>query len=230
MSKFEPKGQSIAYDASDDDDDIEILEIVGLDADPHEPFVGEEPADAAESADLILDFDQDGESDERGREGDAADGGGERARFLRLQADFENYKKRVEREREADQRQASVRVVDRLLPVLDNFERAIFAATESGDQSSLCEGVQLIFRHLLDELRREGLESIDSVGQPFDPKLHEAVATDSSNDMPHNMIVEEMLRGYTLHGRLLRPSLVRVSVHEGKELTSGSAEGGSQHG
>ena len=230
MSKFEPKGQSIAYDASDDEDDIEILEIVGLDGDPHESFAGEEPSEGEDSADLILDFDQDGQSDDVAAAGAAADGVDERARYLRLQADFENYKKRIEREREADQRQASVRVVERLLPVLDNFERAICAATESGDQSSLCEGVQLIFRHLLDELRREGLESIDTVGQPFDPKLHEAVATDASNDLPHNMIVEEMLRGYTLHGRLLRPSLVRVSVHEGKELSAGSPEGESQHG
>ena len=204
----------------DDDEDIEILEIVGLDEGPAVQFddAGVESDD--DPGELILDFDADGESDQQ----EAVDE--ERARRVRLAADFENYKKRVEREREADQRQASVRVVQSLLPVLDNFERAIAAATAEEAASSFYPGVLLIFRQIRDELRREGLLSIDAVGQPFDPAFHEAVATEEQHDLPHHTIMEEMQRGYTLHERLLRPSLVKVRTQPGMEDTDpGNDEG-----
>ena len=209
MNTLDPEGQAIL--PPDDDDDIEIVEIVGLEDSPAIEIEGETGGDSAGSADLILDFDAEE------CESDAA--GVERSLRVRLQADFENYKKRVERERRADQRHASARVVENLLPVLDNFERAIASATADEGSSSLHQGVQLIFRQILDELRREGLEAIDTVGQPFDPKLHEAVATEEHTDLPHQTIIEELQRGYTLNKRLLRPALVKVSSRPGMEET-----------
>jgi len=172
MSTLDPEGQGTL--PPDDDDEIEIIEIVGLEDSPAIEIEAETGGEAAESPDLILDFD-----DEESESGIARK---ERLRRVHLQADFENYKKRVERERESDQRQASARVVQNLLPVLDNFERAIASASDETG-SSLHRGVQLIFRQLLDELRREGLEAIDTVGEPFDPQLHEAVATEQHTDL-----------------------------------------------
>ena len=87
-------------------------------------------------------------------------------------------------------------------------------ASASGDEagSSFHHGVQLIFRQILEELRREGLQAIDTVGQPFNPELHEAFETEEHTDLPHQTIMEELQRGYTLNERLLRPALVKVST------------------
>ena len=173
--------------------------------------------DEAGSGDLILDF------DDREPKSAVAE---ERTRRVRLQADFENYKKRIEKDREADQRHASARVVQNLLPVLDNFERAIASSVGDESDSPLHQGVQLIFRQLLDELRREGLVAIDTVGEPFDPALHEAVATEEHPDLPHQTIMEELQRGYTLNSRLLRPALVKVSTKAGMHDAGSSQYGG----
>jgi len=210
----------------EDDDEIEILEIIGLEESSVEEVLPEGDAVAADASDLVLEFDED-DADEDDVPTSAAD---ERARRIRLQADFDNYKKRSEREREADQRQASVRVVQNLLPVLDNFERAIGSASAEESKSSFHKGVHLIFRHVLDELRREGLEAIDTVGQPFDPARHEAVATEEHGDLPHHTIMEEMQRGYMLHERLLRPALVKVSTRPGNEDAATPASERLDHG
>ena len=216
MSTQDPEGQATL--PPDNDDEIEIIEIVGLEDSPAIEIEGETGGDPAGSADLILDFDdEESESDPVGKE---------RSLRVRLQADFENYKKRVEKERKNDQRQASARVVQNLLPVLDNFERAIASASADEAGSSLHQGVQLIFRQILDELRREGLKAIDTVGEPFDPKLHEAVATEEHTDLPHQTIMEELRRGYTLHERLLRAALVKVSTRPGMEETGSSQSEG----
>ena len=127
MSKLDPKSE--AGSIQQDDDEIEILEIVGLDESPAIQIDDPDEAAAGETADLILDFDHDGDARDA-REASALE------HSRRVQADFENYKKRVEREREVDQRQASARIVQNLLPVLDNFERAISSATV--EESSSC--------------------------------------------------------------------------------------------
>jgi molecular chaperone GrpE len=129
-----------------------------------------------------------------------------------LQADFENLKKRTERERRGYTQRATVTVVARLLPVLDNFERALTISAEPTDGEAMRDGVVLIFRQLLEELRREGLEAIEAVGQSFDPEIHEAVETDTTSGRPSNIVTEEFLRGYRLKGDLLRPALVKVSI------------------
>jgi molecular chaperone GrpE len=207
MSKPDPK-QPSPIPSDVDDDEIEILEIVGIEDEPA-GVVEEQPEE--DSGDLILDFDD--ELDEA-EDGDVK---AERSRRVRLQADFENFQKRVERERESDQRQAAARVLGNLLPVLDNFERAIGSATPEESNSSFHRGVQLIFRQILDELRREGLEAVPTMGQPFDPQVHEAIALEEHTDLPHHTIMEELLRGYTLHGRLLRPASVKVSTQPGMD-------------
>jgi molecular chaperone GrpE len=98
------------------------------------------------------------------------------------------------------------------LPVLDNFERALSAARDAGQDALFHDGIVLIFKQLLEELRKEGLAAVDTVGEPFNPEVHDAVATLQHSGFPPNTVVEEMQRGYLLHGRLLRPALVTVSV------------------
>ena len=205
MSELDPK-DAVAEPNDGDDDEIEILEIVGI---RDQPELDLDEAIDAESSDLILDFDGD----------DVESGTAEQERSfrMRLQADFENLQKRVERDQEVVQRHAAARVLGKLLPILDNFERAISSATPKESTTSFHQGVQLIFRQILDELKQEGLEAVPTMGEPFDPQVHEAVVLEEHSDLPHHTIMEELLRGYTLHGRLLRPSSVKVSTQPGME-------------
>ena len=192
------------------DDEIEILEVVGLEEDSPAASVVEQQELVEEESDdeIVLEFDQDGDSGPAGvGQADERDG------LVRLRADFDNFKKRVEREREANQRQAGAGLIKRILPVLDNFERAIAAAPANPEEDrTFHDGVALIFKQLLEELRKEGLQAIDSVGEPFDPNLHDAVAAGRFPGFRPNTVVEEMQRGYLLHDRVLRPALVRVCV------------------
>ena len=196
-----------------EDDEIEILEVVGLDED----------APAASPEELEVEFEDDGAP---------APGGigvpptsaksavaQERERYLRLYADFENLKKRVERERVEHRLRATESLLSRLLPVLDNFERAL--AARAGEEG-LRSGVQMIYRQLFDELRREGLRPVEALGQAFDPTIHEAVATAADSGLPPHTVVGELQRGYFFGDRLLRPSLVRVQTDDGK--AGGKAE------
>jgi len=215
---------------TDEDDEIEILEVIGLDEDSPAAGHDGEPAER-DAGEITLQFEE-GAVRAAGTTmpADAVGNGGsssvsEREMLGRLQADFENFKKRVERERLANQRQAAAGLVSRILPVLDNFERAISSEVPSEEGRAFQEGVALIFRQLLEELRREGLTSVDSLGQPFDPHLHEAVATDCVPGLPDNTVVEEMRRGYLLHGRLLRPAQVKVSLDEAELRAQESGEG-----
>jgi molecular chaperone GrpE len=181
------------------DDEIEILEVVGLD---ERVRPAARPASPAE---VVLDLGPEAAREPSPVEPDL------RERLLRLGADFDNYRRRVDREREAHERQATASLIGRLLPVLDNFERALARDPGQG-RDRMFDGVALIFRQLLEELRQEGLVAVDSVGEPFDPELHEAVATTVEPSLPPNIVVEELQRGYRLHSRLLRPALVRVTV------------------
>ncbi len=205
----------------DDHEEIEILEIVGVDEEHPAPGAVAPAEVREEEIDNGYVLDLDVPSVSEAVEGEA----GDRDRLVRLQADFENFKKRVERESEATRRQATARLVTELLPVLDNFERAVAAKPTSPEDSTFHAGFALIFRQLLEALRNEGLTAIDSLGQPFDPNLHEAVATESDSDLPSNTIVEEMQRGYMLNHRLLRPALVKVSMGSPGDPRSEGGEG-----
>jgi len=133
-------------------------------------------------------------------------------RYLRLQADFDNYRKRARREQEEMTRLAGARLISGLLPVIDNLERALAAAGEA-EKETLAAGVEMTWRHLMTTLAEEGLQPVAALGQPFNPALHEAVAREETAAPEKvNLVVEELRRGYTLHGKLLRPAMVKVAV------------------
>ena len=208
-------------DRAVEDEEIEIVEIVGLDEDAPPSSAGDDAAeDDPGSADEIeLTFDDDVAS---GVEAAVPPDDAERERILRLHADFENTKKRLERERDEAVRHANAGVVLRLLAVVDNFERALQHA--GGGEESFRDGVFLIYRQMMDELRKEGLKAIDALGETFDPLVHEAVATDPSPNNPPNVVVEELQRGYWFKDRVLRPALVRVSLGGRDDIEPGEAE------
>ncbi|MGI6318194.1 MAG: nucleotide exchange factor GrpE [Firmicutes bacterium] len=131
-------------------------------------------------------------------------------RLLRLQADFDNYRKRVRAEKEELTQYANYNLIQKLLPVIDNMERACSAPDTN--PKGILEGLELILKNLLEILRKEGVTPIDCMGQPFDPNCHEAVATEASNDYPANTVLDEFQKGYMMNGRVLRASMVKVSV------------------
>ncbi len=130
-------------------------------------------------------------------------------RLVRLQADFDNYRKRVAREREDLLKYANEQLILALLPVVDNFDRAL--ASENNDSEKLLAGIEMISRQLMDILSREGLESIPAVGQQFNPEHHEAVIKEESGNHPENSIIQELRRGYTYKGKVIRPAMVKVA-------------------
>ncbi len=133
-------------------------------------------------------------------------------RLLRVSAEFENYKKRITRETEEFKKYANESLVSALLPIVDNLERAIEAFREShGDQASLLEGVSLTHAEILKVLEKFSVTSINAVGMPFDPNYHEAVMQEPSEDHPENTVIQELQKGYMMHNRLIRPSMVVVS-------------------
>jgi molecular chaperone GrpE len=127
----------------------------------------------------------------------------------RLQAEFDNYRKRVLKEQTHAVELAAEPVVRRLLEVLDEFELALMAANEKPDFDRFLHGVELVFAKLVESLKAEGLERIEADGKPFDPELHEALMQTGEGD---HMVVADVLRpGYTLRGRVIRPAGVRVN-------------------
>jgi molecular chaperone GrpE len=135
-----------------------------------------------------------------------------RQSLLRHQADFANYRKRAEKEnREAGQR-ATARVIEQLIPVVDGFEHAL-AAHREAEYDSYRKGFELIYKQLLDNLARLGVERIDPRGKPFDPHLHQAMDRAETTEHPDGTILEVFQPGYVFHGRVLRPAMVRVAVH-----------------
>lgn len=129
----------------------------------------------------------------------------------RLQADFDNYRKRTQKEKAELIKYAAERLVKDLLPVLDNFERAVLAAKTNPDFASFSQGVDMILRQVQDVLGKEGLKPMEVVGQPFDPNLHEAVQRVDSEEHAENTIIEELQKGYYLKEKVIRPGMVTVS-------------------
>jgi molecular chaperone GrpE len=136
----------------------------------------------------------------------------ERDRGLRNMADFENYKKRMARERRETQTSAKAELIQRILPVVDNLDRALSMAAGSGDEGGLAEGVSMVRDQLLRILAGEGLEAMDAAGQPFDPTRHDAVMTMPSDGVPDGHVLQELETGYVLGERVLRPAKVIVSA------------------
>ncbi len=132
-----------------------------------------------------------------------------RDRYLRTLADFENYRKRADREKTEFFKYALAGMIKDLLPVIDNFDRALEHA-EEGDEFH--KGVLLIYKQLFDVLRKHGLKPIDESGVHFDPNIHEGVVTEEDPSVPSHTVVAILQKGYYLHDRLLRPALVKVAV------------------
>ena len=131
-------------------------------------------------------------------------------RLLRVSAEFENYRKRMERERREASERATAVVLEELLPVVDDFERALDAGT-GADADAYREGVAIIHRQLTDLLTRRGVRAIGALGADFDPRLHQAVIYEPAPDRRDGEVIEELRRGYRLGDRLLRPSMVKVA-------------------
>ena len=131
-------------------------------------------------------------------------------RLLRKTADFENYRKRVERERREMAQYAAGDVLEALLPVVDDFERAL-QVNSGADAAAYRKGIELIYRQLQDLLARRGVTPVDTVGKPFDPRFHQAVTYESSPGRAEGEVIEEVRRGYTHGDRLLRPAMVKVA-------------------
>ncbi len=132
-------------------------------------------------------------------------------RTLRTQADFDNFRKRTQKEKEELASYASMKLVTQLLPVIDNFERAISASKESGDFESFSKGVDMIFRQFGQLLEQEGVKPIEAVGQPFNPEVHQAVMQVESDEHEEGIVVEELQKGYVMKEKVLRPAMVKVS-------------------
>jgi molecular chaperone GrpE len=140
----------------------------------------------------------------------------ERDQFLdllkRTQADFENYQKRNQRERDQERRYWNGPLGLDLLPVLDNLERALAAAKQGGETGPLVQGVGMVLNQFLDLLRRHGITPIEAEGQAFDPHLHQAVMQQPTEDVPANHVFKVLEKGFMIHDRVLRPARVIVSV------------------
>jgi len=128
-----------------------------------------------------------------------------------LQADFENYRKRIDREIRELEQFSTLGMVRKLIPVLDDLDLAVASATKAEDRG-LLEGVKMVQKNLSSALESEGLQRIKAVGEPFDPSAHEAVDKVQGKDNSEDMVVEEMRKGYTFKGKVLRPSAVKVEV------------------
>ncbi|GIW79170.1 MAG: protein GrpE [Gemmatales bacterium] len=131
----------------------------------------------------------------------------------RTKADFENYQKRNQREREQERKYVLAPLARDLLPVVDNLERALAAAEQSGDVQSLIEGVRIMKTQILDIFRRHGITRMEAEGQPFDPHLHQALMRQPTDDEESiNKVAQVLEAGYFIHDRVLRPASVAVAV------------------
>jgi molecular chaperone GrpE len=131
---------------------------------------------------------------------------------LRALADYANLKRRSEDERDNLRQYVAEQLLKQLLPIVDNFERAVSAAEQTQDYDKLIGGVNAVNRQLQDFLAKQGVTIIEAVDQPFDPNIHNAILREEESDHPENTVVEELQKGYLLNGRVLRPTMVKVRV------------------
>tara|TARA_A100001015_G_C14937430_1_gene691070 strand:- start:299 stop:961 length:663 start_codon:yes stop_codon:yes gene_type:complete len=133
-------------------------------------------------------------------------------RFLRLNAEFDNYKKRMMRENSDRLKYFNMELIKELLPSVDNLERAIsHAGDENSDLENMIEGLQMVYKGMQEAFGKFGVSEIESIGKEFDPNCHQAVGMIESQEVPENHVAEECLKGYYLHDRIIRPTMVRVS-------------------
>lgn len=138
--------------------------------------------------------------------------------MLRTLAEFDNSRKRTEREKEESLKYALESFVKELIPAIDSIERAIQSTKESEDFAALAEGVEMIYKGILSTFEKRGVIPIDAVNEPFDPMQHEAVMHVESEEVPENHVIEEWQKGYLLHNRVIRPSMVSVSKGKSEQV------------
>lgn len=132
-------------------------------------------------------------------------------RMLRLQADFDNYRRRVQLDKEAAEKYRAQSLVSDLLTALDSFERALKVEVKDESGSALLQGMEMVYRQMMEALQKEGVEAIESVGKPFDPYQHQAVMQTEDSEYEPNTVVEEFQKGYKLKDKVIRVSMVKVN-------------------
>ncbi|WP_028783267.1 nucleotide exchange factor GrpE [Thalassobacillus devorans] len=132
-------------------------------------------------------------------------------RLLRLQADYDNFRRRTMKEREADRKYKSQDLVTELVPVLDNFDRALKVEVEGDSAKGFVDGMKMVYQQFKAALEKEGVEEIKAEGEAFDPHLHQAVMQDNDENYESNVVIEEMQKGYKLKDRVIRPAMVKVN-------------------
>lgn len=138
-------------------------------------------------------------------------------RLLRLQADFDNYKKRLEKDRAEFMKFANEGIIAEILKILDDFERAVEAGKTKHDFDILYKGVEMIHKDLVEFLKQEGIKEIEAKGKPFNPHEHEAMMQEETDAHPEDSVIEELQKGYVLNGRVIRPAKVKVAKKPEKE-------------
>lgn len=132
-------------------------------------------------------------------------------RYLRLQADFDNFRRRTRLDIEANEKYRAQKLITDLLPAIDNFERALKMEADNEQTKSLLQGLDMVYRSMMDALKKEGVEAIEAVGKEFDPHQHQAVMQAEDENFGPNVVVEEFQKGYMLKDRVIRPSMVKVN-------------------
>jgi len=148
-------------------------------------------------------------------------------RFLRLAADFENFRRRTRQETAEIRRTANERLLRELLPIIDNYERALEAAKKDLPEN-MYTGIEMIYRQLCNLLAQEGVEAIESVGKPFDPQYQEAFQRVETSEFPEGTVTAEVQKGYLLQGKVLRPALVIVAKSRETENKNSCCKGANE--
>ncbi|AIY05231.1 Heat shock protein GrpE [Planococcus sp. PAMC 21323] len=135
----------------------------------------------------------------------------EQNKYLRLLADYDNFKRRTQKDKELANKFRSQSLLADILPVLDNFERALSVPTKSEESASLLKGIEMVQKSLLEAVNREGLEEIKAIGEQFDPNFHQAVMQEKDDSAEPGEVLQELQKGYILKDRVLRPAMVKVN-------------------
>ncbi|KAB2338986.1 nucleotide exchange factor GrpE [Cytobacillus depressus] len=133
-------------------------------------------------------------------------------RYYRLQADFDNSRRRARLDLESSEKYRAQKLISDLLPSIDNFERALQMETDNEQMKSVLQGMEMVYRGLLEALKNEGAEQIEAVGKEFDPQVHQAVMQVEVEGVESNIVVEEFQKGYILKDRVIRPAMVKVNL------------------
>ena len=151
-------------------------------------------------------------------------------KYMRLAAEFDNYKRRAQKDQRDAIRYANESLLKNLLPTIDNLERAIKSGIDAGASGALIEGVELTHKQFLETVGKLGVRQISSTGNPFDPTMHQAVAQVESASVEPNTVVEEFQKGYFLHDRILRPAMVTVAKEKSDNTEATSTPGTDEEG